>query len=47
MDIRNFVQYRTNTNVQIMTVSHRYGLKESPYINYVIQKYNRKLKNII
>jgi hypothetical protein len=31
--IRNFVQYHTYTNVQIMTAWHRYDLKESSYFN--------------
>jgi hypothetical protein len=47
MHIRNFFQYRTITNVQIMTASHRYDLKESSYIKKEIQEYNCKLKKIM
>jgi len=30
-----------------MRASHKYDLKESSYINNVIQEYNRKLKKIM
>jgi lysophospholipase L1-like esterase len=45
--IVNLIQNDYNTNIIIMDIPHRYDLSFSSYMNCEIQKFNRKLKEIV